>query len=252
MLSSRKSYIISTTIILSAIVISLLIVIEDRRQEKILAGTQLDRIEEIIRLEEEVLPIRSDEIYIGNPEAEIIIFEYGDLQCPFCQAQHPILTRLIKSDFGISGTVGWAFRHYPHIDEISHLKAESVECVKNVSGDIPKTWEYIGRMLERVAERNFPIDRIREISLDLDINPDKVLSCIDRGTQKEKVQRDEREARRLDATTTPFFVLVSRKDGIVFRGSQNYSYDDFEEIIGQALNRDFHQQNNPADTSSPL
>ena len=189
MLSARKSYIISTTIILSAIVISLLIVIEDRRNEKVLANIQLERIEDIIRLEEEVLPIRNDEIYIGNPEAEIIIFEYGDLQCPFCQAQHPILSRLIKSDYGISGTVGWAFRHYPHIDEISNLKAESVECVKSVSNDIPKTWKYIGRMLERVGEANFPVDRIKEISLDLDINPDKVLSCIDKGTQREKVQK---------------------------------------------------------------
>ncbi|PZU85410.1 MAG: disulfide bond formation protein DsbA [Chryseobacterium sp.] len=46
----------------------------------------------------------------GNENADLVIVEYGDYQCPYCGAAYPVLKALMK-EFG--GQVKFVFRNFP-------------------------------------------------------------------------------------------------------------------------------------------
>lgn len=46
----------------------------------------------------------------GSPDATVRIVEYGDFECPYCQAAAPILRTLVDDS---KGRVSLVFRHFP-------------------------------------------------------------------------------------------------------------------------------------------
>ncbi|MDT3438257.1 thioredoxin domain-containing protein [Pseudofrankia sp. BMG5.37] len=56
-------------------------------------------------------PVRADERPSrGDPDAPVVLVEYGDFQCPYCAQAAPVLHELVESD----GTlVRHEFRHFP-------------------------------------------------------------------------------------------------------------------------------------------
>jgi protein-disulfide isomerase len=46
----------------------------------------------------------------GNPDAPIVVVEFGDLECPYCRAAAPILRRLVEDS---GGAVRQVWRHFP-------------------------------------------------------------------------------------------------------------------------------------------
>ncbi len=91
-----------------------------------LAGTAIG---EAIDLE----PISSEDHFFGNKDAQIVIVEYGDLECPYCALAHPTIKKIIAA---YDGKVAWVFRHYPlSIHKNAHIKAVASECAWQQGGD---------------------------------------------------------------------------------------------------------------------
>ncbi len=42
-----------------------------------------------------------DNPVLGNPDGDVTIVEYFDYQCPYCKANHPVLTDVVESDGNI-------------------------------------------------------------------------------------------------------------------------------------------------------
>lgn len=96
--------------------------------DTLLAGTATDN--KAIALD----PITADDHFFGNRNADVIIVEYSDLECPFCARVHPTIHKLI-TDY--NGKVAWVYRHYP-LDGLhpnARAKAEASECVWAQGGD---------------------------------------------------------------------------------------------------------------------
>jgi protein-disulfide isomerase len=55
-------------------------------------------------------PISAKDHYFGNKDAEIVIVEYGDLECPYCAAVQPTIDQILKE---YNGKVAWVYRHFP-------------------------------------------------------------------------------------------------------------------------------------------
>ena len=74
----------------------------------------------------------TDEHLIGNPEADIVMIEYSDYDCTFCQRVHPTLTQLVSDD----GNIAWAYRHFPltAIHPEALPKAIASECFAELGG----------------------------------------------------------------------------------------------------------------------
>lgn len=42
------------------------------------------------------IPVSTTDHVQGNLDADLVIVEYGDYQCPYCGAAYPVLKKLLK------------------------------------------------------------------------------------------------------------------------------------------------------------
>lgn len=77
---------------------------------------------------------------MGNPNADIVIIEYSDFECPYCKTHHSTLNKIVEE---YNGQVAWVFRHYPLIEihQNAFEKAVASECVSQIKGN-ESFWEY--------------------------------------------------------------------------------------------------------------
>jgi protein-disulfide isomerase len=73
-----------------------------------------------------VEPLMSDDHLRGAPGAPVVLVEYGDFQCPYCRAAHPVVQELLRQR---PQTVLFAFRHFPltNVHPYAELAAEVSE-----------------------------------------------------------------------------------------------------------------------------
>ena len=99
-----------------------------------------------------VAPVGQDDYIFGNPEAEIKIVEFSDLECPFCKSFHVTLHQVVQE---YDGKVAWIYRHFP-IDS-RHPKADAeavaVECAGKLGGN-EMFWKYIDKLFEVTPSNN--------------------------------------------------------------------------------------------------
>ena len=89
----------------------------------------------------EGLRIAADEYIRGNPNAQVTLVEFSDLQCPFCKRFHPTVQQVL-AEYG--DQVRWIYRHYP-IDQLHpHARpaAEASECLAEQKG-AEGFWQFI-------------------------------------------------------------------------------------------------------------
>lgn len=99
-------------------------------------------------------PVTPKDHISGNPQADLMIVEYSDPECPFCKRFHETMTQTM-SEYGKSGKVAWVYRHFP-LDSI-HSKArkesEAIECAGEIGGN-DKFWEYMNKLMEITPSNN--------------------------------------------------------------------------------------------------
>ncbi len=81
------------------------------------------------------VPAVSDTDHIrGSKDAEVIVVEYSDFECPFCERFHPTMQQVLK-EYG--DKVAWVYRHFPleSIHSRALPAANAAECVANLGGD---------------------------------------------------------------------------------------------------------------------
>lgn len=78
--------------------------------------------------------IKNEKLHIyGNPEAETILVEFSDLECPFCARFHPTIKGIVDNS---GGKIAYVYKHYPlpfHPKAVP--LATSAECVASQKGE---------------------------------------------------------------------------------------------------------------------
>lgn len=71
-------------------------------------------------------PVSKRDHVIGPRNAEIVVVEYGDFECPYCAAAEPVLRALRRA---LAGSLLFAFRHFPLAEAHPHAlhAAEAAE-----------------------------------------------------------------------------------------------------------------------------
>lgn len=87
--------------------------------------------------------VSGDELIRGNVNAPITIIEYSDIDCPFCQRFHGTMNDVVSQ----RDDVRWVYRHLPlpQLHPDASVKAEAVECVKDVDAD--QAWELLDALI---------------------------------------------------------------------------------------------------------
>jgi len=172
-------------------------------------------INEVIpRGPEAMRPITADDHILGNPNADIIIVEYSDIECPFCKQFHVTLKR-IMSEYGPTGQVAWVYRHFP-IDSLhknARIEAEATECAAELGGNA-KFWEYTDTIYERTTSNDgLDLAQLPIIAEEVGLNKEAFNECLNSGRYAEKVQADYENAVASGGEGTPHSILIITSTG---------------------------------------
>lgn len=163
----------------------------------------------------------------GNENANVVLTEYSDLQCPACGAYYPLVKQIVE-DFG--DKISFEYRHFP-LRSI-HANAEAAAIATEAAGLQGKFWEMHDILFERQKEwsgkRGKDIFNVYAKEIGLDVlkfeNDMKFNEII-----KNKVNSDYKSGIDLGVGGTPTFFLNGEK-------VQNpRSYEEFRSVIQQFI-----------------
>lgn len=131
----------------------------------------------------------------GNPNAKVVMIEYSDFECPFCERHHPNMLQL-EEEFG--DDIAWVYRHYPlsfHPDAFPAAVAS--ECA-NEQG---KFWEYADGLFENQALLGD--DYYPELAGELGLNVSQFETCLDSGKYDDFINGQQAAGTAAGVTGTP-------------------------------------------------
>ena len=163
----------------------------------------------------------------GNENAEVVLTEFGDLECPACRAAFPIISELAE-EFG--DDVKIVYKHFPltQIHPNAFLAAQATEA----AGMQGKFWEMHDVIFEeqpKWARSVNPRASFIRYAEDLGLDVDQFKQQLNATSIKQKVNSDIAEGNALNVRSTPTFAL----NGEVIQNPG--SIEDFRAILRAAL-----------------
>ncbi|MBX4198529.1 DsbA family protein [Candidatus Parcubacteria bacterium] len=154
---------------------------------------------------------------LGNPNASVMMLEYSDTECPFCQRFHPTLQKLMDTH-GKDGKLGWTYRHFTVHKDFAPKEAEALECVAELGGNA-QFWKYLETLF---SKRKFPVAQgdayvnvepteLPIIAETVGVNRSAFNQCLTSGKYAEKIRLQYNDAISAGAVGTPHTVLFSQK-----------------------------------------
>jgi protein-disulfide isomerase len=158
----------------------------------------------------------------GNPKAPVMIVEFSDFQCPYCQAVEPTLRNVFAKH---EGQVAIAFRDMPltQIHPLAQGAAEAARC----AGEQGKFWEYHDLLYSNQNKLDKPglLEQARSLNLD----EKQFDSCLSSEKYKAQIQQDFQDGMRAGVSGTPsFFINGAFLNGALPQAS-------FEQAVQEAL-----------------
>jgi protein-disulfide isomerase len=152
-------------------------------------------------------PISEDDHIIGPADALVTLVEYGDYQCPHCQAAWPEV-ELVLSHFG--DDLCYAYRHFP-MSTVHPLAKPAAEAAEFAGGH-GLFWEMHSAIYANAHQLSGPTLAALASQLGLDVA--ELQHALDEGTYLAKIESDFAGGIRSGVNGTPcFFVNGERHDG---------------------------------------
>jgi protein-disulfide isomerase len=170
-------------------------------------------------------PISGNDHILGNPNADVVMVEYSDTECPFCKEFYSSLQQ-IMSVYGTSGKVAWVYRQFPIADlhKRAPKEAEATECAYDQGGN-DAFWKYLTEVYS-TTNSNDTLDPalLPKIASDVGLNVSLFNTCLSTGKFTAKVQTDYDNAIAAGGQGTPFTILVTKDGGRVpINGEEDYA-----------------------------
>jgi protein-disulfide isomerase len=157
-------------------------------------------------------PVDANDWIKGDLEADVIIVEYSDIECPFCKIFHETLKE-VTADY--DGTeVAWVFRHFPldMLHQNARLEAEATQCAGLIGGN-EKFWEYLSLLFETTTSNDgLDIDQLPEMAKAIGLDQTDFNNCLNQGLASEAINIDLQNAADSGAAGTPFAVIICKDD----------------------------------------
>jgi len=143
----------------------------------------------------------------GSKNAPVVMIEFADYECPYCQKVNPEIQKL-KKDYG--DRLAIVYKDFPlPMHHGSQKAAEAARC----AGEQGKFWEY-----HDVLYYSHVVDvaALKEHARVLKLDGDRFDNCLDSGMETAAVKKDLEEAKSLGLSGTPsFFVNNHYFSGVI-------------------------------------
>jgi protein-disulfide isomerase len=157
----------------------------------------------------------------GLEDAPVLVVEFADYECPYCQRIHPDLKKL-QQEF--PGQVAVAFKDFPlPMHRYAGKAAEAARCAAQQG----RFWDFHDVLFDNTPK--FEPAQLKEYARTLKLDTARFDQCLDAGEQAVAVQRDLAQGQRLGLTGTPSFFI----NGHFLSGAVKYST--LREVVEQQL-----------------
>jgi Protein-disulfide isomerase len=156
----------------------------------------------------------------GQADAPVMVVEYADYECPYCQQIQPALNKL-ESEF--KGKLAFAYKDVPlPMHSNAQKAAEATHCAEAQG----KYWE-LHDLLANGKQLDIP--SLKKAALELKLDGALFDKCLDSGEKAEVVKTHMSEAQTLGLQGTPSFFI----NGRFFSGA--LTYEKLREIVAEEL-----------------
>ncbi|HTH93446.1 MAG TPA: DsbA family protein [Candidatus Paceibacterota bacterium] len=169
----------------------------------------------------------------GDANAQILIFEYSDSDCPFCQQFHPVLQQVVKD---YKGKVAWVYRYFPlDIHPDSHNEAEALDCVGQLGGAKAFNGFLDAIMNVTLSPTKDTFNTLATFASEQGVDKNAFNTCVANPATSATIDASIKESESIGAQGTPFSIIVNTKTGkqIIIPGS--YPLDAVEKDIDSLL-----------------
>ncbi len=170
-----------------------------------------------------VVPPSADEHVLGDlSKAKVVMIEYSDFECPFCERHHPTMQQAVD-EFG--DDVAWVFRHFP----LSfHAEARPSALASECAAEQGKFWEFGDEMFENQSKLGD--DFYSEVASDLGLDMTQFNDCYESEKYAAVVDADQASGTAAGVSGTPATFV----NGVLVSGAIPYST--LKDAIEQELN----------------
>lgn len=149
----------------------------------------------------------------GNLNAQVVLVEYSDYECPFCNRFHPTMQQ-VMAEYG--DQVAWVYRHFPlaSLHPQAQISAEAAECVAKLGGN-DAFWKYTDTLFEAATIDGgaaLTEEKLVATAGQVGVSSAAVQSCLDNGETTQIVTDHADGGRAAGINGTPGTIIVT-KDG---------------------------------------
>ncbi|HVZ76321.1 MAG TPA: thioredoxin domain-containing protein [Candidatus Paceibacterota bacterium] len=180
---------------------------------------------------------------LGNPNAQVKVVEYMDLECPHCKAFETTMDQIMNY-YGTSGNVAWVQRPFPlaSIHSKAPEEAEAAECAADLGGNTAY-WKFVEGIFAVTPSNNgLDLAQLPVIAGQIGLDVNAFNACLSSNKFAQKVTDSYNEAIGLGAQGTPFTLVMVGDQAVTLSGDQ--PYDSMRAAIDAVL------QNNGATAST--
>ena len=146
----------------------------------------------------------------GKSEAPVLIAEYTDFQCPYCQKGYQIMRERIMNEY--PAQVRWVYKSLPlkSMHPWAEPAAIAVECAQRQGDD--RFWSLHDAIFEaqrEITSANFE-EKLQALAKTSKLDLAKFNACYDKKESLDEVQRDVKESEELGIRSTPTFLVNGR------------------------------------------
>ncbi len=170
---------------------------------------------------------------LGDPQAPIILIEFGDYQCHFCNVHFHNTEHSLLENFIDTGKVKMIFKDFTIIGPDSINAAHGTHC----ANDQGKFWEYHDILYNNWTGENngwASSDNLLRFAQEVELNVDQWSDCMIDERYSQIISNSNKDARDLGITGTPAFFVIG-PDNKITRISGAQPYESFEKIFNSEL-----------------
>lgn len=149
---------------------------------------------------------------LGNPNAPVLVIEYGDFQCSHCRNFYATTESLLISNYVESGQVLYEFRPLDFLGPESALSAEASLC----AADQNFFWEYHDLIFTNYSTGNtggYSESSLLSFAAVLDMDQAAFSACLSGGEKSAALAQIRSDASAAGVTGTPSFFINGKLMG---------------------------------------
>ncbi|KND49047.1 MAG: Periplasmic thiol:disulfide interchange protein DsbA [Parcubacteria bacterium C7867-005] len=160
---------------------------------------------------------------LGSVDADVVIVEYSDFECPFCKVFHNTMHDIVRSYD--EGRVAWVYRQFPiaQLHSKAAKEAEATECAASLGGN-GAFWKMADLIFSTTnSNDSLDLSKLPAMAGSIGLDSNAFNECLTSGKFTKTIQDAVVAAGKAGAKGTPYSVAISKSgEKVAISGAQSF------------------------------